>query len=109
FGDQQVSGLQGSRAVCGFEVHHRRGAGVAGSELRTIVVDALPDPAPPPPPAVVDPHPPIPPAPSRFIDAIFDNMTERLDRLSDLQKSTVDSMLTGESRTRSALRSVEAW
>jgi len=104
----QVEGLEGNRTAMVSKVHHCLVDGVSGIELLMIVLDVSPDPAPSPPPAVVDAHPPIPPAPSRFIDAIFDNMTERLDRLSDLQKSTVDSMLTGESRTRSALRSLEA-
>ena len=103
----QVEGLEGNRTALVSKVHHCLVDGVSGIELLMIVLDVSSNPAPPPP-AVIDAHPPIPAAPTRFIDAIFDNMTERLDRLSDLQKSTVDSMLTGESRTRTALRSLEA-
>ncbi len=104
----QVEGLEGNRTAMVSKVHHCLVDGVSGIELLMIVLDVSPNPEPPPPPAVTDAHPPIPAAPARFIDAIFDNLTERLDRLSDLQKSTVDSMLTGESRTRTALRSLEA-
>jgi len=104
----QVEGLEGNRTAMVSKVHHCLVDGVSGIELLMIVLDVSSNPAPPPPPAVIDAHPPIPAAPTRFIDAIFDNMTERLDRLSDLQKSTVDSMLIGESRTRTALRSLEA-
>jgi WS/DGAT/MGAT family acyltransferase len=104
----QVEGLEGNRTAMVSKVHHCLVDGVSGIELLMIVLDVSSNPTPPPPQAVVDPHPPIPAAPTRFVDAIFDNMTERLDRLIDLQKSTVDSMLTGESRTRTALRSLEA-
>src|SRR2546426_11315882 len=103
----QVEGLEGNRTALVSKVHHCLVDGVSGIELLMIVLDVSSNPAPPPP-VVIDARPPIPAAPTRFIDAIFDNMTERLDRLSDLQKSTVDSMLTGESRTRTALRSLEA-
>ncbi len=103
----QVEGLEGNRTALVSKVHHCLVDGVSGIELLMIVFDVSSNPAPPPP-VVIDARPPIPAAPTRFIDAIFDNMTERLDRLSDLQKSTVDSMLTGESRTRTALRSLEA-
>jgi diacylglycerol O-acyltransferase len=102
----QVEGLEGSRTAMVSKVHHCLVDGVSGIELLMIVLDVSATPAPPPPPAVIA-HPPIPPAPTRLVDAIFDNMTESLDRLSDLQKSTLDSLLTGESRTRTALRSLE--
>jgi WS/DGAT/MGAT family acyltransferase len=104
----QVEGLEGSRTAMVSKVHHCLVDGVSGIELLMIVLDVSPTPAPPPPPTVIDARPPIPPAPTRLVDAIFDNMTERLDRLSDLQKSTLDSILTGENRTRIALRSLEA-
>ena len=103
----QVEGLEGSRTAMVSKVHHCLVDGVSGMELLMIVLDVSPTPAPPPPPAVIDAHAPIPSAPTRLVDAIFDNMTERLDRLSDLQKNTVDSVLAGESRTRTALRSLE--
>jgi len=104
----QVEGLEGNRTAMVSKVHHCLVDGVSGIELLMIVLDVSPNAAPSPSPAPIDAHPPIPEASTRFVDAIFDNLTERLDRLSDLQKSTIDSMLTGESRTRTALRSFEA-
>jgi len=103
-----VEGLEGQRSAMVSKVHHCLVDGVSGIELLMIILDVSPNPAPPPPPQAVEPRPPIPPAPTRFIDAIFDNIAADLDRFLDFQKSAVESIATGESRTRAAMRSLEA-
>lgn len=102
-----IEGLQGSRTAMLSKVHHCLVDGVSGIELLMILLDVSPNPAPPLP-APAQERPPIPPAANRFVDAIFDNIAAELERWSDLQKSAVDSIVTGESRTRTALRSLEA-
>ncbi len=102
-----VEGLQGPRTAMVSRVHHCLVDGVSGIELLMIVLDVSPNPAPLPP-TNQGPHPPIPPAPLRLMDAVFDNMAAELDRWADLQKNAVETMATGDSRTRTALRSLEA-
>ncbi len=103
-----IEGLEGSRTAMLSKVHHCLVDGVSGIELLMILLDVSPDPASPLPPPAVEARPPIPPATTRFIEAIFDNLTAELERWSDLQKNAVDSIVTGESRTRTALRSLDA-
>lgn len=103
-----IEGLQGSRTAMLSKVHHCLVDGVSGIELLMIILDVSPDPAPALPPQAVALRPPIPPATTRLVDAIFDNITDSLDRLSDLQMNAVEAITTGESRTRVALRSLEA-
>jgi WS/DGAT/MGAT family acyltransferase len=89
-------------------VHHCLVDGVSGIELLMIVLDVSPNPAPPLSVADQQPRPPIPPASTRLVDAVFDNISAEFDRWADFQKSAVDTMATGDSRTRTALRSLEA-
>jgi WS/DGAT/MGAT family acyltransferase len=103
-----VEGLEGGRSAMVSKVHHCLVDGVSGIELLMIILDVSPNPAPPPPPQDVEPRPPIPPVSTRFIDAIFDNIAIDLDRFLDFQKSAVDAVATGDSRTRTAMRSLEA-
>jgi WS/DGAT/MGAT family acyltransferase len=62
---------------------------------------------PPPVPAPEIEKPPIPSPIARFMDAIFDNMSARLDDYVEFQKSVVDSVFLGDSRTRQVLRALE--
>jgi WS/DGAT/MGAT family acyltransferase len=103
-----VEGLEGPRSALVSKVHHCLVDGVSGIELLMIVLDVSPNPPPPiaPPERVAADE--IPPASTRLIDAIFDNFAEGLDRVSDYSRSAVDAVATGDSRIRTALRSVEA-
>jgi len=103
-----VEGLEGPRSAMVSKVHHCLVDGVSGIELLMIVLDVSPTPAPPMPAPERDPVPPIPPAPTRLVDAIFDNMRAELDRVSDYSKNTVDAVVSGDSRVRTAMRSLEA-
>jgi diacylglycerol O-acyltransferase / wax synthase len=103
-----VEGLQGQRSAMVSRVHHCLVDGVSGIELLMIVLDVSPDPTPALAPATQDPRPPIPPVSTRLVDAVFDNVTAELDRWADLQKNAVETIATGDSRTRTALRSLEA-
>jgi diacylglycerol O-acyltransferase len=103
-----VEGLQGPRSAMVSRVHHCLVDGVSGIELLMIVLDVSPNPVPPLPPATQESRPPIPPAPMRLLDAVFDNVAAELDRWAEFQKNAVETMATGDSRTRIALRSLEA-
>jgi diacylglycerol O-acyltransferase / wax synthase len=103
-----VEGLQGPRSAMVSRVHHCLVDGVSGIELLMIVLDVSPNPAPPMPPANQESRPPIPPASTRLVDAVFDNISAEFDRWAEFQKSAVDTIATGDSRTRTALRSLEA-
>jgi diacylglycerol O-acyltransferase len=104
----QVEGIEGNRTAMVSKVHHCLVDGVSGIELLMIVLDVSPNPAPPPSAPVTNTRPAIPPSTSRLLDAVFDNWAERLDRFSEFQKSTLNSVTTGESQTRTVLRSLEA-
>ena len=103
-----VEGLEGPRSAMVSKVHHCLVDGVSGIELLMIVLDVSPNPPPPMPAPEREPAPAIPPAPTRLVDAIFDNMRAELDRISDYSKSAVDAVVTGDSRVRTAMRSMEA-
>jgi WS/DGAT/MGAT family acyltransferase len=103
-----VEGLEGSRSAMVSKVHHCLVDGVSGIELLMIVLDVSPNPLPPLPAPEREAVPPIPPAPTRLVDAIFDNVRTELDRISDYSKSAVDAVVTGDSRARTAMRAVEA-
>jgi len=103
-----VEGLEGPRSAMVSKVHHCLVDGVSGIELLMIVLDVSPSPPPPMPAPEPEPVPAIPPAPTRLVDAIFDNMTAELDRISDYGRSAVDAVVTGDSRIRTAMRSLEA-
>jgi diacylglycerol O-acyltransferase / wax synthase len=103
-----VEGLEGPRSAMVSRVHHCLVDGVSGIELLMIVLDVSPNPIPPLPPVNQEPRPSIPPAPTRLVDAVFDNVSAELDRWADIQKSAVETIATGDSRTRTALRSLEA-
>ena len=103
-----VEGLQGPRTAMLSRVHHCLVDGVSGIELLMIVLDVSPDPLPSLPPASQEPRPPIASAPLRLLDAVFDNVAAELDRWAEFQMNAVESIATGDSRTRMALRSLEA-
>jgi WS/DGAT/MGAT family acyltransferase len=88
-------------------VHHCLVDGVSGIELLMIVLDVSPNPPPPIPAPEREPAPEIPPAPTRLVDAIFDNISADLDRVSEYSRGAVDALATGDSRLRSAMRSIE--
>src|SRR4029453_18595945 len=104
----QVEGIEGNRTAMVSKVHDCLVDGVSGIELLMIVLDVSPNPAPPPSAPVTNTRPAIPPSTSRLLDAVFDNWAERLDRFSEFQKSTLNSVTTGESQPRTVLRSLEA-
>ena len=101
-----VKGLEGNRSAIVSKVHHCLVDGVSGIELLMMVFDVTANP-PPPVPAPEIEKPPIPSPASRFMDAIFDNMSARLDDYVEFQKSVVDSVFLGDSRTRRVLRALE--
>ena len=103
-----VEGLEGSRSALVSKVHHCLVDGVSGIELLMIVLDVSPNPPPPIAPPEREQPQAIPPATTRLIDAIFDNVTAELDRLADYGRSAVDAVATGDSRLRTAMRSIEA-
>jgi diacylglycerol O-acyltransferase len=103
-----IEGLEGPRSAMVSKVHHCLVDGVSGIELLMIVLDVSPSPPPPMPAPERAPVPAIPAAPTRLLDAIFDNMTAELDRISDYSRNAVDAVVTGDSRIRTALRSLEA-
>lgn len=103
-----IEGLEGPRTAMVSKVHHCLVDGVSGIELLMIILDVSPNPMPVVPPIAEAPRPPLPPTATRLVDAIFDSWSAGLDRWADFQKNLVESAATGESRTRAALRSVEA-
>jgi WS/DGAT/MGAT family acyltransferase len=103
-----VEGLEGPRSALVSKVHHCLVDGVSGIELLMIVLDVSPNPPPPMAPPERPKPEAIPAATTRLIDAIFDNVTCELDRLADYSRSAVDAVAIGDSRLRTAIRSIEA-
>jgi WS/DGAT/MGAT family acyltransferase len=93
-----VEGLEGERTALVSKIHHCLVDGVSGIELMTVMMDVSPNPAPVIPPASQsDPEPP-----SRyqlFFDALFDSVSEALDRAADFQLMLADA-LPGSQRER---------
>src|SRR2546426_1392627 len=102
-----VEGLEGPRTALVSKVHHCLVDGVSGIELLMIVLDVSADPPAPIPPQEPVEHPPAEGPVTRFLDAVFDNVTAQIDRWADSRKSAVDAIVTGDSRTRSAMRGLE--
>ncbi len=101
-----VHGLEGPRTALISKVHHCLVDGVSGIEILMIVFDVSANPAPPPPKEPEE-RPPIPSPASRFFDAIWDNMADRLDRWADLQRNLVDAAVVGNDRGRRIVRALE--
>jgi WS/DGAT/MGAT family acyltransferase len=101
-----VKGVEGERSAIVSKVHHCLVDGVSGIELLMLVFDVSPNP-PPPMPAPEIERPPIPSPVTRFMDAIFDNVTAQLDQWAEFQTSAADAALLGDSRTRRVLRALE--
>ncbi len=101
-----VEGLEGSRTALVSKVHHCLVDGVSGIELLMVVMDVSPAPPPPAPPAQPLEKTPPPPPLIRFLDAVFDNMSDSLERWADGQKSVVDAV-AGEGQGRAIVRALE--
>jgi diacylglycerol O-acyltransferase / wax synthase len=103
-----VEGLEGDRSALVSKVHHCLVDGVSGIELLMIVLDVSPDQPSPVAAPNRGPVPEIPPAPTRLVDAIFDNIAAELDRIARYTRGAVDAVATGDGRIRAAMRSMEA-
>jgi len=101
-----VSGLEGDRSAMISKVHHCLVDGVSGIELLMIVLDVSAD-AMPVEPQELEPRPAIPTPGRLFTDAALDTMSQRLDRLADMQLTFLDSLTTGAERNRVLSRAVE--
>ncbi len=103
-----VQGLEGQRSALVSKVHHCLVDGVSGIGLMMVTLDVSPNPAPPLPPKEPYEPPPIPGPASRLVDALFDNMAERLDRWTAYQKELVETAVGGDpGRARSVMRALE--
>jgi WS/DGAT/MGAT family acyltransferase len=102
-----VEGLEGPRSALVSKVHHCLVDGVSGIELMMIVLDVSADAATPIPLSEPAEHPRADEPVTRFFDAIFDNVTAEIDRWADSRKSAVDAIVTGDTRTRAAMRGLE--
>jgi WS/DGAT/MGAT family acyltransferase len=93
-----VEGLEGERTALVSKIHHCLVDGVSGIELMTVMLDVSADPAPVIPPAV-EPVPEVPSQGRLFLDALFDSISESLDRAADFQLILTD-LLPGGDRAR---------
>ncbi len=101
-----VEGLEGARTALVSKVHHCLVDGVSGIELLMIVMDVSPAPLPPVPPAQPLEKTPAPPPLTRFLDAVFDNISDSLERSVERQKGFLDAV-AGEGRGRAISRALE--
>lgn len=101
-----VEGLQGSRTALVSKVHHCLVDGVSGIELLMIVMDVSPAPLPPVPPAQPLEKTPPPPVLARLLDAVFDNISDALERSVERQKRVLDAV-AGEGQGRAIGRALE--
>lgn len=101
-----VRGLESGRSAMISKVHHCLVDGVSGIELLMIVLDVSADPVPAQPQELA-PRPPLPGPLRLFADAALDTMSQRLDRLADLQSAFADWLTTGADRTRAIARAIE--
>jgi diacylglycerol O-acyltransferase len=82
-----IEGLEDDRTAVLCKVHHCLVDGVSGVELLLVTMDVQPDPPPPLPPTEPYEPAPIPDDTTLFLDALFDNAREALDRSLDFQMS----------------------
>ncbi len=101
-----VHGLEGDRSALVFKVHHCLVDGVSGIELLMIVLDVSPNPPALPPPSEPYQPPPLPDAGTRFFDAVFDRLADRLKVTADIQKSLLNA-IDDPAATRSVSRALE--
>jgi WS/DGAT/MGAT family acyltransferase len=101
-----VEGLEGPRSALVTKVHHCLVDGVSGIELMMIVLDVSAEPPPMMPREPVE-HPGADGPVTRFLDAVFDNVTAEIDRWADSRKNAVEAIATGDTRTRAAMRGLE--
>jgi diacylglycerol O-acyltransferase len=90
-----VEGLEGERTALVSKIHHCLVDGVSGIELMTVMLDVSAA-----PPAVIPPATePVPELPSQgklFLDALFDSISESLDRAADFQLMLMDALPGGD-------------
>ena len=98
-----VHGLSGGRSALISKVHHCLVDGVGGVEMLMVVLDVSADLAPPSPPAMPFEPGPLPSRTKRFIDALFDNSAERVDRWAELQRGLLD-LLEGNLSSAKAIQ-----
>jgi WS/DGAT/MGAT family acyltransferase len=90
-----VEGLEGERTALVSKIHHCLVDGVSGIELMTVMLDLSPDPPKVIPPASApDPEPVS--RPRLFFDALFDSVSELLDRAADFQLMLLDAFPGGD-------------
>ncbi len=102
-----IRGLEGDRSAVASKVHHCLVDGVSGIEILMIVFDVSAEPPPPMPPTEEIERGPIPSASSRFVDAIWDNLADGIDRWADQQQRFVDGLAEGPGRGRRIMRAWE--
>lgn len=83
-----VGGIEGRTAVI-TKIHHCLVDGVGGVELMMAMLDVSPEPPSLPPPPPYDP-PPMPTGSSLLVDAVFDWLSETVDRMAMWQRRLVD-------------------
>lgn len=103
-----IQGPDGPRSAIVSKVHHCLVDGVSGIELLMIVFDVSPHPPIPVPPAQPVEREPAGSPVERFFDAIFDNAAGQIDQWADARSSAVEAIATGDTRTRTIMRSLEA-
>ena len=89
-----VEGLEGERTALVSKIHHCLVDGVSGIELMTVMLDVSADPLPVIPPAA-GPDPEEPSQSRLFFDALFDSISESLDRAVDFQLMLTDAFPGG--------------
>jgi len=101
-----VEGLEGDRSALVSKVHHCLVDGVSGVELFMIIMDVSAD-MPPVEPRALEERPPIPSPMKLFTDAALDTLSQRIDRIADIQRSIGDSLTVGSERGRAIVRALE--
>ena len=90
-----VEGLEGERTALVSKIHHCLVDGVSGIELLTVMLDVSADPPPVIPPAA-EPIPEMPSQRRLFFDALFDSISESLNRAADFQLMMTDALPGGD-------------
>jgi diacylglycerol O-acyltransferase / wax synthase len=90
-----VEGLEGERTALVSKIHHCLVDGVSGIELLTVMLEVSADPPPVIPPAA-EPVPELPPRGKLFFEALFDSISETLDRAADFQLMLTDALPGGD-------------
>ncbi len=97
-----VEGLERERTALVSKIHHCLVDGVSGIELLTVMLDVSADPPPVIPPAAeLDPE--LPSQRQLFFDALFDSISESLDRAAGFQLMLTDALAGGD---RSRINSI---